>query len=108
MAITSQSSACAFVRKYLAAKRAFEKLEAEKSELIPFVQENGTPNKSGKSLELFVAEHKAIITPKSPSPSYSKAWTALIAKHPEIAEDAAAILAENTSLAKEGYSVSIK
>ena len=108
MAITSQSSACAFVRKYLAAKRAYDELDAQKSELVPFIQENGTASKSGKSLEMFIAEHKAVMTPKTPTPSYSKAWNALLTKYPAIAEDAAAILAANTSPAKDGYSISFK
>ena len=108
MSILTQSAACAFVRKYVAAKHALDELDAKKAELIPFVQENGTRNKSGKSMELCIAEHKAVVTPKTARPSYNKAWTALIAKHPEIAEDAAKILAECTTLAEEGYSVSIK
>ena len=108
MSIKTQSEAANFVRKYVAAKHEFERLDALKAELVPYVQDNGALNKTGKSIELYAAEHKVSITPLQARPSYAKAIAAIKGKYPELAADIDAIIAEYTSLEKEGFSVSIR
>ena len=104
---TSQQEIAVFVRKYIAAKHELERLEALKGDVAAYVLENGAANKTGKSVQLFAAEHKIEVRPTGSRVSYAAAVKAIKAKYPAIAEDIDAIVNANTSNA-DGYTVSIK